>query len=175
MTPYQHRFGFSWYLCPVTLFKQSEWLLINVEFGVCQLVKKPNATALAVEEAAITAIDHHLPVDRDEDNVSVSYRPNDVTWHTATKIPEHVGMRYLQAQQLLGKCIDRFDPEEAMDRLNTKALTLGGCTFAPVEGLEGLLLELANDFRHYIETTPWWKLQWHMWTRRAAWIERKLA
>lgn len=155
----------------MTVFEQSAWLLINVEFGFCQLVETPNAAALSVEEAAILAIDHHLPVDRDED--SVSFRPSDVTWHTAEKIPEHVGMRYRQAQQLLGKCIDRFDPEEAMDRLNTKPLTLGGRTFAPVEGLEGLLLELANDFRHYIETTPWWKLQWHMWTRRAAWLERK--
>ena len=156
----------------MTLFEQSAWLLINVEFGYCHLVEMPNATALAIEEAAITAIDHHLPVDRDEDNVSVSFRASDVTWHTATKIPEHVGGRYQQAQRLLDKCVDRFDPEEAMDRLNTKPLNLGGRTFAPAEGLEGLLLELADDFRHYLETTPWWRLQWHMWTRRAAWLEK---
>lgn len=56
ITPYERQFGFSWYLCPVTLFEHSACLLINVEFGYCHLVQTPSATALAIEEAAITVL-----------------------------------------------------------------------------------------------------------------------
>lgn len=57
-----------------------------------------------------------------------------------------------------------------LEQLNDTPLTLGGRKFAPSEGLDGLLLELADDFRHYIEATPWWKLQWHLWTRKRPWL-----
>ena len=39
VTPYERRVGFSWYLCPVTVANAREWLLVNVEFGYCDLVE----------------------------------------------------------------------------------------------------------------------------------------
>jgi hypothetical protein len=62
------------------------------------------------------------------------------------------------------------DATDVLEQLNDTPLTLGGRKFAPSEGLDGLLLELADDFRHYIEATPWWKLQWHLWTRKRPWL-----
>jgi len=40
--------------------------------------------------------------------------------------------------------------------------------------LEGLLLELSDNFKSYIETTPWWWFQWHLLTRkRSPWLEER--
>lgn len=170
VTPYERQVGFSWYLCPVTVANAQEWLLVNVEFGYCQLVIAPDKTPLHIVDAASSAIEHHLPEDRDEDNVSVSLRSDDVSWHTAPQMPEHVGQRYEQALKILRKCSDIHDADDALDKLNETPLKLHGRSFAPVEGLEGLLEELADNFRHYVETTPWWKVWWHVWTKKAPWL-----
>ena len=172
VTAYKHQLGFSWYLCPVTVADKPEWLLVNVEFGYCQLVIAPEKTPIYIGDAAITVIENHLPEARDDDNVSVSLSGDDISWHTANKMPEHVTKRYQQAVALLRSCKDLNDADDALDGLNDLPLTIGGKVFAPVEGLEGLLLELADDYRSYIESTPWWKLQWHIWTRKEApWIK----
>ena len=101
VTPYERQVAFSWYLCPVIVADNSEWLLVNVEFGYCQLVIAPDKTPNHIADAAISAIEHHLPDDRDEDNVSVSLSTDDVSWHTATQMPEHVGLRYQEAHKIL--------------------------------------------------------------------------
>ena len=101
-----------------------------------------------------------MPDERIEDNVSVSLNPADVSWHTADKMPEHVALRYQQAQAELARCRNVHDAEDALEQLNEKPLNISGRNVAPTQGLEGLLEELAEDFRHYIETTPWWRLQW---------------
>ena len=168
VTPYERQVGFSWYLCPVIVADNSEWLLVNVEFGYCDLVEVNSVTA--VEQAALDSIEYHLPDDRDEDNVSVSFNPDDISWHTADKMPEHVAQRYQQALNLMRRCKDHFDAADAIERLNETPIKLHGRTFTPTEGLEGLLLELADSFRQYIESTPWWKLQWHVWTKKAPWL-----
>lgn len=147
-----------------------EWLLVNIEFGYCALVIAPEKTPSYIVEAALTAIEYHMPDDRDEDNVSVSLSGDDVTWHTATKMPEHVGLRYQHAVKLIRKCKNVHDADDALDKLNEKPLTIGSRTFAPTEGLEGLLEELADNFRHYIETTPWWKVWWHAKMDRQPWL-----
>lgn len=170
VTPYERRIGFSWYLCPVTIANAQEWLLINVEFGYCQLVIAPEKTPIHIADAAIGAIEHHLPHDRDEDNVSVSLSGDDVTWHTATQSPAHVGLRYEQARDILRRCRDIHDAEDVLERLNDTPIALNGRRFTPTEGLEGLLLELADNFRHYVETTPWWKVWWHAKTDRQPWL-----
>lgn len=170
VTPYERQVGFSWYLCPVIVADNSEWLLVNVEFGYCQLVIAPEKTPLHIGDAAIRAIEDHLPEDRDEDNVSVSLSTDDVSWRTATQMPEHVGLRYQEAHKILRKCADIHDADDALEKLNETPLKLHGRTFTPTEGLAGLLLELADNFRHYVETTPWWKLQWHVWTKKAPWL-----
>lgn len=170
VTPYERRIGFSWYLCPVIVAEKTEWLLVNVEFGYCAMVIAPEKTPLYIGDAAITVIEYHLPEDRDEDNVSVSLSGDDVTWHTATKMPEHVGLRYQQALKILRKRKDIHDADDALDKLNETPLKLLGRVFAPVEGLEGLLEELADNFRHYIETTPWWKVWWHAKMNRQPWL-----
>ena len=108
--------------------------------------------------------------EHEEDNVSVSLNPNEITWHTADKIPEHVGLRYQQALALLDACVDIDAAEDALEQLNDTPLTIAGRTFAPSEGFDGLLLELADDYRHYIDTTPWWRLQWHMLIRKRGWL-----
>lgn len=170
VTPYERRVGFSWYLCPVTLANAREWLLINVEFGYCQLVVAPEKTPDYITDAAITAIECHLPDDRDDDNVSISRSGGDVSWHTADTMPVHVAECYQQAMQRLSKCKDVHDAEDVLDELNDTPLTIGSSTFAPTEGLEGLLLELADNFRHYVQTTHWWKVWWDAKRDRQPWL-----
>ena len=123
-----------------------------------------------VEQALLNAIESHLSDDRDEYSVSVSLNPGDITWHTADKMPEHVGLRYQQAQQRIRSFKDRWDAVDEIERLNEKPLTIGGRTFAPTEGLQGLLEELADNFRHYVETTPWWKAWWDATRDRQPWL-----
>jgi len=60
--------------------------------------------------------------------------------------------------------------EDVLDELNDTPLTIGSSTFAPTEGLEGLLLELADNFRHYVQTTPWWKVWWDAKRDRQPWL-----
>ena len=146
-----------------------EWLLINVEFGYCELVVSGKVAA-DIEEAVLDTIEGHLPEDRDDDNVSVTFDLDDVTWHTADKMPEHVGLRYQQSLKCIRGYKDRWDAADEIERLNEKPLTIGSRTFAPTEGLEGLLEELADNFRHYIETTPWWKVWWHAKMDRQPWL-----
>ncbi len=170
VTPYERQVGFSWYLCPVIVADKSEWLLVNIEFGYCQLVIAPDKTPNHIADAAISAIEHHLPDDRDEDNVSVSLSRDDVSWHTATQMFEHVGLRYQEALKILRKCSDIHNADDALEKLNETPLKLHGRSFTPTEGLEGLLLELAENYRHYVETTPWWKVWWHAKTDRQPWL-----
>ena len=172
VTAYQQRPGFAWYLCPATVGDDQEWLLINVALGYCTLVIAPETTALDIGEAAIGAIEYHLPDEREEDNVSVSLSGDDVAWHTAERMPEHVGLQYQQAQRLVAKCQTVHEADEALEGLNERPVTIGGRTFAPREGLEGVLLELADRYRDYIEHTPWWTLQWHLLIRKEApWLD----
>jgi len=86
VTPYERRVGFTWYLCPVKIANAQEWLLVNVEFGYCALAD--SGSAADIERAALAAIDLHLPDERNDDNVSVSFNPDDSSWHTADKMPE---------------------------------------------------------------------------------------
>ena len=44
-----------------------------------------------------------LPDDRDEDNVSVSFDPDDISRRTGSKMPEHVAQRYQQALKLTSR------------------------------------------------------------------------
>lgn len=171
ITPYERQDGFSWYLCPVVVADKSEWLLVNAEFGYCRLANASEKASSYVEQALLNAIESHLSDDRDEYSVSVSLNPGDITWHTADKMPEHVGLRYQQVLQRIRSFKDRWDAIDEIERLNDTPLNIGGRTFAPTEGLEGLLLELADDFRHYIETTPWWKQQWHIWKKKVTWLK----
>ena len=170
VSPYERQVGFSWYLCPVPVADTHEWLLINVEFGYCDLVE--SGSAADIEQAVLDAIDLHLPDDREEDNVSVSFDPDDISWHTADKMPEHVGLRYQQALELMRKCKDHLDATDEIERLNDTPLILGGRTFSPTEGLEGLLLELADNFSQYVKTTPWWKVWWHARVDRQPWLAK---
>ncbi len=170
VTPYEHRVGFSWYLCPATVATQQVWLLVNIEFGYCELLDAPENTSADIEQCLLDVIERHLPDDREEDNVSVSLNPADVSWHTADKIPVHVGIRYQQATDVLHKCKDICDAEDALETFNDTEITIGSRTFAPADGLNGLLEELADRFRQYIETTPWWKLQWHLLIGKRPWL-----
>lgn len=79
-------------------------------------------------------------------NVSVSFNPKHISWHTAGKMPEYAALRYLQALKLLGKCKDIHDATDVLEQLNDTQI--GGHTFAPAEDLQGLLQELADNFRH---------------------------
>jgi hypothetical protein len=132
-TPYQQRPGFSWYLCPVTVAGKQEWLLVNVEFGYCQMVIAPEITPAYIADIALDVIEYHLPDGRDEDNVSVSLNIDDVTWHTAEKMPEHVAKRYQEARQRVARCKSVHDAEDVMERLNDKPLSVNGRTFAPTK------------------------------------------
>lgn len=171
VTPWARRVGFSWYLCPVIVAGDPQWLLANAEFGYCRLVNALEKAFTEVEQAALNAIESHLPDKGDGNNVSVSFDTEDITWHTANKIPEHVGLRYQAALKSLGKCKDTAGAKDALEKLNNTPLTIDDRTFAPAQGLEGLLEELAENFSHYIKTTPWWKLQWHLLTRQTPWMD----
>jgi hypothetical protein len=130
VTPYEYRPGFSWFLCPITVADSQEWLLINVEFGYCDLIESNHAEDL--EQAVLDVIDLHLPDNREEDNVSVSFDPDDVSWHSADKMPEHVAQRYQQALKQTRRCKDSLQAEDEIEHLNHTPLTIGGCTFTPV-------------------------------------------
>ncbi|MCG5496585.1 hypothetical protein [Ectothiorhodospira variabilis] len=172
ITPFKWRVGFSWYLFPVVVAGKQEWLLVNVEFGYCAInTLRENNTAMSIGVSALLAIEYHMPEDREEYNVSVSRGCDCVTWHTAEKMPAHVGDRYLRARKRLKKCKTIGQAEDELEKLNEIPLTLGGRTFAPTRGVEGLLRDLADAFRDYIETTPWWKVRWHLWTNRSPWLE----
>ena len=54
VTPYERQVAFSWYLCPVIVADNSEWLLVNVEFGYCQLVIAPDKTPNHIADAAVS-------------------------------------------------------------------------------------------------------------------------
>jgi|GEM_PF-878167 len=168
VTPYERRVGFTWCVCPVKIANAREWLLVNVEFGYCALAD--SGSAADIEEAALAAIDLHLPDERTDDNVSVSFNPDDTSWHTADKMPEHVAKRYQQALKQIRKCMDSLDAEDEIEQLNDTPLTVGGRTFIPAEGLEGLLLELVDHFSHYAKTTPWWKVWWHAKADQQPWL-----
>ncbi|MBK5969653.1 hypothetical protein [Thiorhodovibrio litoralis] len=161
-----------WYLCPVTIAGDQEWLLVNVECGYCQLVIAPEKTPIYIADVALNAIEVHLPSDRDEDNVSASLSGDDVSWHTAEVMPKHVALRYAEARKRIGRCKDVHDAEDVLEQLNAKPLTINGRTFAPTEALEGLLLELADRFRQYNQTTPWWKQWWHAKAGCQPWLEQ---
>lgn len=168
VTPYERRVGFTWYVCPVKIANEQEWLLVNAEFGYCALAD--TGSAPDIERAALDAIDLHLPDEREDDKVSVSFNPDSIRWHTAAKMPEHVAKRYEQALKQIRKCSNCHDAEDEIEQLNDTALTVGGRTFTPAEGLEGLLLELADHYSHYIKTTPWWKVWWHAKADRQPWL-----
>lgn len=170
ITPYQSHKGFAWYLCPAVIADEQVWLLVNVEFGYVQLLADDSCTAADIEQAVLDVIELHLPDEQEQLNVSVSLKPNQITWHTADKIPEHVGQRYQQALVLLDSCLDILAAHDALEQLNDTELTISGRTFAPSEGMDGLLLELADNYWHYIDSTPWYKRQWHLLTGKRPWI-----
>jgi hypothetical protein len=147
------------------------WLLIDAAFGYVVLVDAEPVTADQIDLAGVETIDYLLPEDREEDNVSVSLDPSDVSWHESEQITVHVGNRYHEAELLLAKQPDMAHAEDALEKLNSKLLEVNGGTFAPIVGLAGLLVEFADNYRHYIETTPWWKVRWHMWKDRTPWLE----
>jgi hypothetical protein len=170
-TPYERKVGFSWYLCPATVAGEQEWLLVNVEFGYVELLGDNIRAASDIEHAVLDIIERHLPDEHVQDNVSVSWNPNQITWHTADKITPFVGSRYQQALALLDECRDITAAEDALEHLNDTQLTISGRTFAPAEGLDGLLLELADNYRHYIDSTAWYKQQWDLLTGKRPWLD----
>ena len=164
--------GFAWYLCPVVVAKEQQWVLINVAFGFVELLDVMSPpTANAVEKAAFDVIELASPLDREEDNVSVSFNPADVTWHIADKLPTHVGKQYQRVEQALRQCHDIYEADEVIKQINAKPMTIGDQCIAPVEGVYGVLLELADDFRDYVQTTPWWKQLWHLSTKQTPWLD----
>lgn len=169
ITPCDSTEGFAWYLCPAVLADEQVWLLVNAEFGYVELLEQVDFSAEAIEQALLDVIELHLP-DEDELNVSVSLDPDDITWHTADKIPEHVAQRYQQALLLLDSCADILAALHALEQLNNTAWTVSGRTFAPSEGMEGLLAELADDYRHYKGTTAWYKRQWDLLRGKRPWL-----
>lgn len=168
VTPFKQRAGFSWFLFPVTVASAQGWLLVNVDFGYCDLVK--SVSAADIEWSVLDTIELHLPDDRERDNVSVSFNPADISWHSGGRMSEHVAQRYQQALKQISQCNDFFDAEDKIEQLNNIPLAIGGRRFSPIEGLEGVLLELADNFSHYIETTPWWKAWWHAKIDHQPWL-----
>lgn len=173
ITPYQSKQGFAWYLCPAVVADEQVWLLVNVEFGYVELLADESCKAADIEQAVLDVIELHLPDKDEQDNVSVSLNPDEITWHTADKIPEHVGQRYQQALALLDECLDIDAAHDALEQLNDTQLTISGSgrTFAPADGLDGLLLELADNYLHYIDSTPWYKQQWDLLTGKRPWMD----
>ena len=135
------------------------------------LLADDSGTAADIEQALLDVIELHLPDEHEQDNVSVSWNPNQITWHTADKIPEHVGQRYQQALALLDSCVDTLAAHDALEQLNDTQLTISGSTFVPAEGLDGLLLELADNYRQYKDTTAWYKRQWDWLTGKRPWMD----
>lgn len=168
ITPYKPKQGFAWYLCPAVVADEQVWLLVNVEFGYVELLEGENCTAEAIEHAVLDVIEYHLPDEQEEDNVSVSLDPDSITWHTSDKILEQVGQRYQDALALLGTCLDIDAASDALEKLNDTTWVDSG--FTPSQCVEGLLLELADNYRHYIDTTPWWKLQWVLLRGKRPWL-----
>jgi hypothetical protein len=117
-TPYQSQKYFAWYLCPAVVADEQVWLLVNVEFGYVELLADDNCTAADIEQAVLDVIELHQPDKDEQDNVSVRWNPDERTWHTADKIPEHVGPRYQQALALLDKCRDIDAAHDALEQLN---------------------------------------------------------
>lgn len=129
---------------------------------------EPSADQIDLE--VTDTIDCCLPDERDEDNVSVSLDPFDVTWMESDRLPIHVGIRIHEAELALATCPDLLDAEDLVEGLNQKPLKVFGRVFAPEDGLEGLLAELADNFRHYIDTTHPLKLWWHLLIRKRPWL-----
>jgi len=125
---------------PAVVADEQVWLLVIVEFGYVELLADDSCTASNIEQAVLDVIELHLPDEDEQNNVSVSLKPNQITWHTADKIPEHVGQRYQQALALLDSCRNIDAAELALEQLNNAQLTINERTFAPAEGLDGLLL-----------------------------------
>jgi hypothetical protein len=57
------------------------------------------------------------------------------------------------------------------EQLKDTQLTISGSTFAPAEGMDGLLLELADNYRHYIDSTAWYRRQWDLLTGKRSWMD----
>jgi len=167
------RRGFAWYLCPVVVANKQQWVLINVAFGFVQLVEEDEADTIAnaVEKAVFDAIELALPNDREQDNVSVSFNPDDVLWHIAGKMPTHVGQQYQRVEKALRRCNDLYQVDSALEKINTMPLAINDRHIVPEEGFYGVLLELADRFRDYRQTMPWWRQLWHMGTKKIPWID----
>jgi hypothetical protein len=58
-----------------------------------------------------------------------------------------------------------------VEQLKDTQLTISGSTFASADGLDGLLLELADNYRHYIDSTPWFKQQLDLLTGKRSWMD----
>jgi len=71
----------AWYLYPAKVGQHTVWLLIDAAFGYVVLVDAEPVTADQIDLAGVETIDYLLPEDREEDNVSVSLDPSDVSWH----------------------------------------------------------------------------------------------
>ena len=163
--------GFIWHLCPLGLADQQFWVLVSAAFGYVEWIEG-EISAEAVEEAIIGAIECNEPPDREQDCISVDVNPKHMTWRVSDKAPAHVGIQLKRLQKALVSCRDLCDADEAVEDLNEQPLKVGKERFKPREGMQGLMEELADQFSHYVETTPLWKQLWHRFCGRHPWIDR---
>lgn len=166
------RQGFAWFLFPVPMANRTQWLIVNAALGFVELIEGEDMpSAEAVEQAAFGAIEVAQPMGRDEHNVSVSFDPADVLWHEAQKMPVHVGASYQRVALELRQCRDFYEADIIVEKMNATPLMVNGYRIVPVEGIHGVLRELADAFADYDQTTPLWKKLWHRVTNNAAWLK----
>jgi hypothetical protein len=162
--------GFVWHLCPLILSGGQFWVLVSAAFGYVEWIEG-EISGEAAEQAVVEAIQCNEPPDREEDCISVNLDPKAMSWRISDEVPVHVGTQLKRLQKALRSCRDLCDAEEAIMDLNEQRLKVGSDWIKPRAGMQGLMEELADQFVHYLETTPFWKQIWAGVRGRHPWLD----
>ena len=162
--------GFIWHLCPLVLADQQFWVLVSGAVGLIQPLAG-DLRASVVEDAVVDAVLMSEP-DTDAGAASVSLKHRHMTWRVSDKAPAHVGIQLKRLQEALGSCENLYEAYEAVEDLNEKPLKVGNNWIKPRQAMEGLMQELADEYDHYVQTTPFWKRLWYGLRGQHPWVDR---
>ncbi|NCC86150.1 MAG: hypothetical protein EOM03_18920 [Clostridia bacterium] len=150
-----------WFIFPIgNVGKHANWLIINANLGYTSLVEAPDSAA-DIEGAIISIIREHLPNASAELQANNRPGPKDFIWSEAAGYPKHVVRRLNEVGRIILKKPNPKQNRAAILALNNKKVSINGRSFTPVEGLTGLLTEIAVNPPEYLENTGTLKRLWN--------------
>lgn len=161
-----------WFIFPLgNAEKPANWLIVNANLGYTSLVEAPDSTA-DIEGAIISIIHEHLSHASAEFKVSISPSPQDIIWSEAAGYPKHVIRRLNEVGRIILKQPSPKQARASILALNHKKISINGRSFTPVEGMNGLLTEIAVNHAEYLENTNPIKRLWHRLIGKPGWMHK---